>query len=87
MKAFSLTNVDVLAFMNALDSCKGEVKLMTDEGDCFNLKSKLSQIAGIMNLIECGKEVNAQICCSDPADEAMLLHLDLFEAPTEMDVK
>jgi len=79
MKAFHLTdNFDVKAFMNALDICKGEVKLMTDEGDCFNLKSKLSQIAGIMNLIEGGKQVNAKIYCSDLDDELMLSNLNIF---------
>lgn len=61
--------------MNALDICKGEVKLMTDEGDCFNLRSKLSQIAGIMNLMEGGKMVNVKIHCSNHEDELMLSNL------------
>lgn len=81
MRAFSLKRVNVEAFMKALDSCKGEVKLITDEGDCFNLRSKLSQIAGIMNLIESGKKVNAKIKFSDPEDENMLASLDIFGAP------
>jgi len=65
----------IWVFMNALDICKGEVMLMTDEGDCFNLRSKLSQIAGIMSLIEGGKMVNAKIHCSNHEDESMLSNL------------
>ena len=52
MKAFYLDNIDVATLMKALDECKGSVILLTDEGDRFNLKSKLSQITGIMKLIE-----------------------------------
>ena len=87
MKTFYLKSVDVAALMRALDSCNGEVKLMTDEGDYFNLKSKLSQIAGIMNLLECGKQCNAQIYCSNTKDETMLLQLNLFTDPEVNDTK
>ena len=44
MKAFVLDNIDVATLMKALDECKGNVILLTDEGDRFNLKSKLSQM-------------------------------------------
>jgi len=83
MKAFNLNNVDVQAFMKALDSCKGDVMLITDEDDRFNLKSKLSQIAGLVNLIEGGKLVNARIYCSNTDDESMLFRLNLFGTPVE----
>jgi len=78
MKAFYLENVDVTALMQALDECKGSVMLLTDEGDRFNLKSKLSQMTGIMKLIEGGIVCKAKISCSDPDDEAMLFRLNLF---------
>ena len=78
MKAFYLDNIDVATLMKALDECKGNVILLTDEGDRFNLKSKLSQITGIMKLIEGGIVCNAKISCSDPDDEAMLFRLNLF---------
>ena len=42
MKAFYLDNIDVATLMKALDECKGKVILFTEEGDRFNLKSKLS---------------------------------------------
>ena len=78
MKAFNMSNVDVHQFMQALDSCSGDVMLITDEGDKFNLKSKLSQITGLMKLIEGGKLVSAKIYCSNQEDEALLFRLNLF---------
>ena len=87
MKAFNLNNIDVQAFMKALDACKGDVMLITDEDDRFNLKSKLSQIAGLVNLIEGGILVNAKIYCSNPEDESMLFRMNLFGAAGEEDTK
>ena len=74
----SMHNIDVKAFIKALDQCKGNVLLVTEENDRFNLKSKLSQLAGIMTLIEGGKLVEAKIICEDPEDESMLFRLNLF---------
>ena len=78
MKTFYLDNIDVATLMKALDECKGSVLLITEEGDRFTLKSTVSQITGIMNLIQGGIVCNAKISCSDPDDEAMLFRLNLF---------
>ena len=77
-REFSMHDIDPKAFIAALDDCKGKVMLVTDDGDQFNLKSKLSQLAGIVKLIEGGKMVEAKIVCEDPADESMLFRLNLF---------
>ena len=77
-REFSMHDIDPKAFIAALDDCKGKVMLVTDDGDQFNLKSKLSQLAGIVKLIEGGKLVEAKIVCEDPADESMLFRLNLF---------
>lgn len=78
MRQFEMNNIEVHEFVRALDNCKGQVTLFTDEGDRFNLRSKLSQLTGIISLIEGGKVINAKISCSDPEDEAMLFRLNLF---------
>ncbi len=78
MKAFYLDNVDAVMLMKALDECKGEVFMFTDEGDKYNLKSKLSQIMGIGKIIEGGMLCSAKISCTDPDDEALLFRLNLF---------
>ncbi|MDD2375644.1 MAG: hypothetical protein PWP10_3302 [Clostridiales bacterium] len=76
--AFAMNNIDVQAFIRALDKCKGGVYLVTPENDRFNLKSKLSQLTGIISLIEGGRLVDAKIVCDDPEDESMLFRLNLF---------
>ncbi len=85
MKAFVMHDIDVQTLMKALDECKGDVMLITEEGDHFNLKSKLSQITGIMKLIEGGIVCNAKIYCSDPDDEALLFRLNLFGTIEEIE--
>jgi len=77
-REFSMHDIDPKAFIAALDDCKGKVMLVTDDGDQFNLKSKLSQLAGIVKLIEGGKMVEAKIVCENPDDESMLFRLNLF---------
>jgi hypothetical protein len=76
--AFSMHDIDVKAFVAALDQCKGNVYLVTSENDRFNLKSKLSQLAGIINLIKGGCVVEAKIICDNPEDESLLFRLNLF---------
>ena len=78
MRQFEMNNIEVHEFVRALDNCKGQVILFTDDGDRFNLRSKLSQLTGIISLIEGGKVINAKISCSDLEDEAMLFRLNLF---------
>lgn len=76
--SFDMHDIDVQKFMDALDRCKGNVYLITEEGDRLNLKSKLSQITGLLHLIEGGKLVQAKVVCDDPEDEAMLFRMNLF---------
>ncbi|MEF2919704.1 MAG: hypothetical protein U0O22_04450 [Acutalibacteraceae bacterium] len=73
-----LHNIDVTEFLAVLDTCQGNVFLVTKEGDSLNLKSKLCQIVGLTQLIEGGKIAEAFITCSDPEDEAKLFRFNLF---------
>ena len=41
-KMIELHDIDVPGFLSVLDSCEGNVYLMTRDGDKLNLKSKLS---------------------------------------------
>lgn len=41
MKLYNITDID--AFFNLVDSCSGDVFLISNEGDKINLKSKLCQ--------------------------------------------
>ena len=48
MKLQNITNIE--GFFDVVDSCKGKVELVTDEGDRLNLKSKLSQYVSLTKL-------------------------------------
>ena len=74
----SLHNIDVSEFLSVLDTCKGNVYLVTREGDHLNLKSKLCQLIGLTKLIEGGKITEAYIMCDNKEDESKLFRLDLY---------
>ena len=77
-KHIELHDIDVPAFLALLDKCKGNVYLMSDDGDKLNLKSKLCQIYGLTRLIEGGKIAEAYVICDDPEDESMLFRFNLY---------
>lgn len=74
----SLHDIDVSDFLSVLDTCEGNIYLVTHEGDKLNLKSKLSQLVGLTRLIEGGKIPEAFVICDDPVDESRLFRLNMF---------
>ncbi|MBQ1978002.1 MAG: hypothetical protein II225_04560 [Ruminococcus sp.] len=74
----SLHNIDVSKFLTVLDTCKGNVYLVTREGDNLNLKSKLCQLIGLTQLIEGGKIAEAYVLCDNPEDESKLFRFGLY---------
>lgn len=82
--ALKLHDLDFNEFIKALDSCKGDVFLETDEGDILNLKSKLCQIMGIANILKNATVSEATIRCANPEDETLLFRFNLYrEIPGE----
>lgn len=79
-----LHDLDFNEFIKALDSCKGDVFLETEEGDILNLKSKLCQIMGIANILKNATVTEARIRCAIPEDETLLFRFNLYgEIPGE----
>lgn len=74
----SLHNIDVDKFLTVLDTCKGNVYLVTREGDHLNLKSKLCQLLGLTQLIEGGKIAEAYVLCDNHEDESRLFRFGLY---------
>ena len=74
----SLHNVDVTKFLAVLDTCEGNVYLVTSEGDRLNLRSKLCQLVGLTRLIEGGRFAEASIICENKNDESKLFRLNMF---------
>ncbi len=81
--SIELHDVDVKAFLAVIDTCEGDVFLVTDEGDRLNLKSKLCQLIGLTQLIEGGKITNAHIECQKPEDESKLFRFNIFGEKAE----
>ena len=48
MKIKKIKNID--NFMRVVNECKGDVFLNTSEGDCLNLKSKLTQYVALAKI-------------------------------------
>lgn len=65
-------NVNVPAFLQAVQSCNGEVCFVTREGDILNLKSTLSQF--VFTAVIAGKLQNleGQVSVQDSQDAILL---------------
>lgn len=75
----NMHDVNVSEFLAVLDTCEGNVYLVTRDGDKLNLKSKLSQLLGLTQLIEGGKIADASIICENRDDERKLFRFNLFD--------
>ncbi len=78
MGSVELHQIDLQKFMDAIDQCKGNVYLVTEEGDRLNLKSKFCQLIGITRIIEGGKIGEAKVVCENPEDDSLLFRFNLF---------
>ena len=74
----NLHNIDVAEFLAVLDTCEGNVYLVTGEGDKLNLRSKLCQLIGLTKLIEGGRIAEASIYCENKNDESKLFRFNFF---------
>ena len=70
MGAVSLHKIDFHKFIQAIDLCKGDVFLVTGEGDRLNLKSKLCRLIGLTD--------NAKVVGSNPEDDSFLFRFNLY---------
>ncbi len=73
-----VSNVSMQEFSEVIASCKGDVYMVTPEGDRLNLKSKLCQLIGFTKLVEGGIVSTARLECSVPEDESKLFRFNLF---------
>ena len=73
-----MNDVDLKDFTEVLNSCEGDVFMVTPEGDRLNLKSTLCQLLGFTSLIEGGRVSGAQLECSNKSDESKLFRFNLF---------
>lgn len=78
MSSVELHEIEFDKFIEALDQCKGNVWLVTDEGDRLNLKSRFCQLLGIAKIVQGGIVNKAKIVCEDPEDDSLLFRFNLY---------
>ena len=71
-----LYDIDVQKLIKLLDNAKGNVYLVTDDGNKLNLKSKLCQLYGVRALLENAKNstISAELSVENPEDELMFIN-------------
>lgn len=72
MKLENIKDID--GFFKVIDSCKGRVELVTDEGDRLNLKSKLTQYVSLANIFSGGEIPKMELLASEPEDVEKLMN-------------
>lgn len=66
---------DIEGFFDVVGQCKGKVLLVTDEGDCLNLKSTLCKYVSFAKLVAAGGEIpEMEIMANEREDIDRLLH-------------
>ena len=73
MKLYNLKEKDIDKFFAIIDSCKGRVELVTDEGDRLNLRSKLSQYISLAKIFSNEFIPEMELVAYNPADANKLL--------------
>jgi hypothetical protein len=73
MRVYGIKNAK--EFLKKVDECKGNVKLLSSEGDRLNLKSKLCQYIFLSELFknEETKIPEMELICDDPRDVYLLV--------------
>lgn len=74
MNNIKITNItDVDSFFKTVDQCKGEIELITSEGDKLNLRSKLCQYVSLTKIFSDAKIDEITIAVADSSDVELLL--------------
>lgn len=78
MAQIDLHDFDVNDFVKVLDTCEGDVFMVTPDGDRLNLKSKLCQLIGFTTLIQGGRITASRLECTSQNDVSKLFRFNLF---------
>ena len=72
MKVMNITDID--KFFGTIDRCEGKVELVTDNGDTYNLKSKLGQFASLTKVCSNGKIPVVELVTYCPSDAGKIMN-------------
>ena len=71
MKVSNIKDVDKI--FKVVDSCKGRVELVTQEGDRLNLKSQLTKYVSLATIFSNGEIPELELVASDAEDVEKLM--------------
>lgn len=72
MKIMNITNVE--KFFGLIDKCEDKVELVTENGDKYNLKSKLSQYVSLASAFFGGCIPEIELVVHNPVDANRILN-------------
>jgi len=77
-KEVRMSESNLAEFVRALSQCRGNVYLVTDEGDRINLKSQFCRIIGLHQVIHGGRFAGGHLECENQEDTALLFRFNIY---------
>ena len=71
MKLTNITNMD--KFFEVVDKCEGRVEMLTENGDCLDLRPKLCQFVTLVKMLTDGDVERMEIIAENKKDEQKLM--------------
>lgn len=72
MKVMNITDVE--EFFGVIDQCEAKVELVTENGDIYNLKSKLGQYISLSKVFFCGVIPSIELITNSPEDSSKIIN-------------
>ena len=71
MKLTNTANID--KFFEVVDKCEGRVEMLTENGDCLDLRPKLCQFVTLVKMLADGNVEQMEIIAENKKDEQKLM--------------
>ena len=71
MKRTNTANID--KFFEVVDKCEGRVEMLTENGDCLDLRPKLCQFVTLVKMLTDGDVERMEIIAENKKDEQKLM--------------
>lgn len=71
MKLTNTANID--KFFEVVDKCEGRVEMLTENGDCLDLRPKLCQFVTLVKMLADGNMERMEIIAENKKDEQKLM--------------
>ena len=71
MKLTNTANID--EFFEVVDKCEGRVEMLTENGDCLDLRPKLCQFVTLVKMLTDGDVERMEIIAENKKDEQKLM--------------